>query len=52
MTMVPVRKIVKIALYLAILGALSYGWLQVAMRIRSQITERISEEIREIKESS
>lgn len=42
-----VERIVKIVGYLALLGAVSYAWIEIAGRAHSEITERIREEVKE-----
>ena len=42
-----VTRIIKIVGYLALLGAVSYAWIEIASRAHSEITERIREEVKE-----
>lgn len=42
-----VTKIIKIVGYLALLGVVSFAWIEIAGRAHSEITERIREEVKE-----
>jgi len=40
-------KIAKIVCYFALLGAIGFAWIEIAGRVRSEITEKIKEEVKE-----
>jgi len=40
-------RLAKIVGYLVLLGTLSYVWIEVAGRARSELTQRLEEEVRE-----
>ena len=42
-----VERIAKIVGYLTLLGVISYLWVEIAGRARSELTKRIEEEVRE-----
>ena len=42
-----VERIIKIVGYFALLGAISFAWIEIAGRVRSEITEKIKEEVKE-----
>lgn len=42
-----VERIVKIIGYFALLGVVSFAWIEIAGRAHSEITEKIREEVKE-----